>query len=256
MNAYESFVIAFSMYSRIPMPKVEWSEKGMKYAMCFFPFVGVVLGLLLYACLRLFSWLPASGLTRAAALTVLPVLVTGGIHVDGYVDTSDALQSWQSAERKLEILKDPHVGAFGVIRVAVYFLVTFGVMAEMDPHSMALYGGGLFLSRTLSGLSVVSFPCAKNSGLAAAFADGAAKKRVRGILLLYLALAFCYLAFFGGGGGCLAFAGGIASFFYYYKMAKKQFGGITGDLAGYFLCVCEMAMGVCLVAAKYGGWLG
>ena len=101
MNLYESFVIAFSMYSRIPMPKVEWSEKGMKYAMCFFPFVGIVLGLLMYACLWFLSWISASQLTRAVVLTVLPVMLTGGIHVDGWIDTSDALQSWQTTERKL-----------------------------------------------------------------------------------------------------------------------------------------------------------
>ena len=48
----ESFVIAFSMYSRIPMPFVEWSERGMKYAFCFFPLIGVVIG----ACVCAFFW--------------------------------------------------------------------------------------------------------------------------------------------------------------------------------------------------------
>lgn len=255
MNLYESFVIAFSMYSRIPMPKVEWSEKGMKYAMCFFPFVGIVLGLLMYACLWFLSWISASQLTRAVVLTVLPVMLTGGIHVDGWIDTSDALQSWQTTERKLEILKDPHVGAFGVIRCVVYFLITLAVMGEMNQAMMALYLGGLFLSRTLSGLSVVWFPCAKNSGLAATFADGAAKRKVRAVFLLYLAAAFVYQAVMGKGSGCFLVLGAVLSFWYYHQMSRKQFGGITGDLAGYFLCVCEMVMGICLVIAHYGGWI-
>lgn len=255
MNLYESFVIAFSMYSRIPMPKVEWSEKGMKYAMCFFPFVGAVLGLLLYGVFWLLSQAGVSEWTRAAVLTALPVLVTGGIHVDGYLDTSDALQSWQPAEKKLEILKDPHVGAFGVIRVIVYFMLTAAVMGEMNRETMALYAGGLFLSRTLSGLSVVWFPCAKNSGLAATFADGAAKKKVRGIFLCYLLAVSVYLTVCGEKSGVLMLLGAAAVFWYYDRMAKKQFGGITGDLAGYFLCVCELIMGVCLVAGRYAGWM-
>lgn len=255
MNLYESFVIAFSMYSRIPMPKVEWSEKGMKYAMCFFPFVGFVVGSIMYGCFWFLTQILAPDLTRAVLLTIVPLLLTGGIHMDGYMDTSDALQSWQPAEKKLEILKDPHVGAFGVIHVIVYVLLTLCIMGEMNQNMMLLYVGGLFLSRTLSGLGVVTFPCAKNSGLAATFADGAAKKKARIIFLIYLLGSFFYFLYFGRLSGCILFLGAFLTFWYYAHMSKKQFGGITGDLAGYFLCICELVMGICLVIIKYMGWM-
>ncbi len=255
MNIYESFVIAFSMYSRIPMPKVEWSERGMKYAMCFFPLVGLVLGLCMYASYVFLSWISVAALTKAVVLTALPIILTGGIHLDGYIDTSDALQSWQASEKKLEILKDPHVGAFGVIRAILYFVITLGIMGEMNQNMLAVYIGGLFLSRTLSGLSVVCFKCAKNSGLAATFADGAAKKRVRLIFCLYLVLAFLYLSGVGKISGCLLFLCAFITFGYYKWMSQKQFGGITGDLAGYFLCICEMVFGIVLVISKYVGWI-
>ena len=103
----ESFVIAFSMYSRIPMPFVEWSECGMKYAFCFFPLIGVVIG----ACVCAFCWLSVQaglGILAFSLLgTAVPLLITGGIHMDGFLDVTDARSSFQSRERKLEILKDP-----------------------------------------------------------------------------------------------------------------------------------------------------
>ena len=102
----ESFVIAFSMYSRIPMPFVEWSERGMKYAFCFFPLIGVVIG----ACVCAFCWLSAQaglGILAFSLLgTAVPLLITGGIHMDGFLDVTDARSSFQSRERKLEILKE------------------------------------------------------------------------------------------------------------------------------------------------------
>ena len=255
MNLYESFVIAFSMYSRIPMPRAEWSREGMKYALCFFPFVGLVLGALMWGACLFMDWAGVSQLAKAAVLTVLPVAVTGGIHVDGLIDTCDALHSWQPREKKLEILKDPHVGAFGIIGVMVYGLLMLGAMGEMSGRHMAVYGGGLFLSRTLSGLSVVLFPCAKDSGLAASFADGAAQKTARTVFCVYLAAAAAYLWALGQWAGLLALAGALAVFAHYYRMSGKQFGGITGDLAGYFLCVCETVMAICLAAAGYLGWI-
>lgn len=121
MNVLKSFVIAMAMYSKIPMPKVEWEEKSMRYALCFFPVVGIVEGAVLYFIWRLFShYLGMDGMLAAAVYTVLPVLITGGIHVDGFLDTMDALSSYQERTRKLEILKDSHTGAFAIIGAAVY----------------------------------------------------------------------------------------------------------------------------------------
>ena len=117
---WNSFKIAFAMYSKIPMPQSEWTEENMSYAMCFFPWVGAVTGgisylVVLFADLLKEREISFGSLFFPAVLTVLPVLISGGIHMDGFLDTQDALSSWQSEEKRLEILKDPHAGAFAIL---------------------------------------------------------------------------------------------------------------------------------------------
>ena len=62
----------------------------------------------------------------------MPVIITGGIHLDGFVDTMDAINSYQPIERKLEILKDSHIGAFALISCVTYFIISFGLWSEID----------------------------------------------------------------------------------------------------------------------------
>ena len=115
MRIIKSFFIAFSMYSKIPMPQFEWKDEDIRYALCFFPWVGTVIGVLWY----LWKWICArfgvGTLCYTVVGTAIPILITGGFHVDGFLDTCDALHSYQPRERKLEILKDSHIGAFAVI---------------------------------------------------------------------------------------------------------------------------------------------
>ena len=103
----------------------------MRYALCFFPWVGAVIGALWY----LWKWFcdrfAVGTLCYAAVGTAIPILITGGFHVDGFLDTCDALHSYQPRERKLEILKDSHIGAFAVIMLALYGLIFLGGFSEI-----------------------------------------------------------------------------------------------------------------------------
>ena len=166
MRFFGSLAVALSMYSKIPVPTVDWNEKNMKYAMCFFPVAGVVTGALEYAAgYALLTWTDCGSLFFAAVMTMIPVLVTGGIHLDGYADTMDALSSYGDREKKLEILKDPHTGAFAVIWLCAYFLINAALWSEADLSVLPAAALMFPLSRSLSGISVVSFRAAKNSGL-------------------------------------------------------------------------------------------
>ncbi|MEG1896546.1 MAG: adenosylcobinamide-GDP ribazoletransferase, partial [Oscillospiraceae bacterium] len=104
MTIFKSFIIAFSMYSKVPMPKVEWTKDTMKYAICFFPLVGLVNAGLLVGWVSLSTLLRLNNIVFAAVATYIPILVTGGIHMDGFCDTVDARASNQSKERRLQIL--------------------------------------------------------------------------------------------------------------------------------------------------------
>lgn len=103
-------MVAFSTYSAILMPQVQWSQRNMRYAMCFFPLIGLIIGALLLGWAQLRNLVGIGPLLFGAVATVLPLLVTGGIHLDGFCDTCDALGSHQPREKKLEILKDSHAG--------------------------------------------------------------------------------------------------------------------------------------------------
>ena len=113
----KAIAIAFSTYSKIPMPHFKWDPKALQYSMCAFPLVGAVIGAGEFAIWYLFGFLLQwSEVFTAALLTVFPILITGGIHMDGFLDTVDAKSSYKSKEEKLQILKDPHTGAFAIIR--------------------------------------------------------------------------------------------------------------------------------------------
>lgn len=241
----KSMLIAFSMYSKIPVPKTEWSDKSMRYTMCFFPLVGVVIGALMYAAGTLILMADIKSVLKAAVMTVIPIMLTGGIHLDGFLDTMDAIGSWAPKEKRLEILKDSNSGAFAVIGGCVYFVLSLGIWSEMSLDMLKSAVLVFVLSRALSGLSVVSFPMAKNTGLAAMFSNAAHKRRVRIVMLLWIALTAACMVVINPLTGAAAVLCAAAVFAYYYFMSKKNFGGITGDLAGYFLQVCEL---VCIAA--------
>jgi adenosylcobinamide-GDP ribazoletransferase len=242
MNLPGSMMIAFSMYSRIPVPQVQWTKERMKYAMCFFPLIGAVIGLLEYGAILLFRTMGFPFLEQILPV-VIPVVITGGIHMDGLLDVIDAKSSHGETEKKLEILKDPHTGAFAIIGCGIYFLLYLAFFMEMRPVMIPVYCVMFVITRALSGLSVVTFPMAKKSGLAVAFSDGAHKRVVGTVMVLYLIISLLVVWLLTGVEGVLGvFAISFAVFLYYYRMSKREFGGITGDLAGYFLQILELAL--------------
>lgn len=167
----KSLIIAFAMYSKFPMPRVDWEKKALSWALCWFPLVGLAVGAVLWLWLALAGWLGFGAVFTAALALLLPIALSGGIHLDGFCDTCDALSSHQSRERKLEILKDSHTGAFAIICCGLYLLVFFAAWCEAAPAggaALALALGPAF-SRSLSGLFAVTLPNARGTGLLATF---------------------------------------------------------------------------------------
>lgn len=251
---WNSFKIAFSMYSRLPVPESEWIEENMSYAMCFFPCIGTVIGIISYGVFLVAGWaqgrnLPVSDLFWTILLVLIPILITGGIHMDGFLDTQDALSSYQPRERRLEILKDSHAGAFAIISCAVYLLCYVGIYSSLSEESMRVIAFGFMLSRVLSGMAVVTFPQARKQGMAASFSQNAAKKTTKIVLGVWLVFLAMVMIVAGKIPGVICLLSAGLMYWYYYRMAMDKFGGITGDLAGYFLQMCELVM----AAAAVGG---
>ena len=236
------------------MPRADWEKENMKYAMCFFPWVGAVIGACVYLWGRFAGNIPVGSILYAAVLTLIPIFITGGIHLDGLLDTADALSSWQTRERRLEILKDSHTGAFAIITCCMYFIAYFGFSSELFEmqriEGIGVIAIGFFLSRCLSGFSVTAFPCAKDSGLAATFANGADKKRAGKVLIAEGILAIAVMIWVSIPLGIAAVVAALLTFWWYHHMSVEKFGGITGDLAGCFLQVCELMILVAVVVVE------
>lgn len=253
MWVLETVAVAFGMYSALPMPRINWSERNMRYALVAFPLVGAVLGLAWWGACMLSAALALPMLLRGALLCALSAVVTGGIHLDGYADTSDALASHAPPERKQVILRDPHCGAFAAIHVCVYYIAYFALCCAAEPTPAVLWcmGLGFMLSRALSGFLLTVLPVAEGSSLAKAFASAADKRRVRGMLgVLALLLAAAMLRSEGLAGAAMLCAAALVSW-RYVRVAAREFGGTSGDLAGWFLVKSEFWMLAALVAAQW-----
>ncbi|MEI7883852.1 MAG: adenosylcobinamide-GDP ribazoletransferase [Clostridia bacterium] len=243
MRFLKSLVVAFSMYSALPMPQFAWDEENMQYAMAFFPVVGIAIAGSMWGYFQLAHFLQLTPPLFAALALVLMVVLSGGLHLDGFCDTADALYSRREQAEKLRILKDPHAGPFAIFSCVLLLLLQFAAFQQMVlNNSSQLVIILIFpLVRSLSGLSVLIFPKARKDGLVHTFATGANKWVVvwLGIqyglclfVLLQISLVICLLFAISS---LLCFGG-------YYLLAKGAFGGTTGDVAGFFLEITQTVL--------------
>lgn len=241
MDLIRSLAIAFSMYSRIPVPQVEWNERSMRYTFLFFPAVGLVEGALLLGMGRILRLGGIAPLLRGAFLTIFLFLYTGGIHMDGFMDTMDALGSARPREEKLRILKDPHAGSFAVLSCVLCCILVFSSFAGLGAEAaLRIPACSMVLSRALSALFLITVPGKTRRGSARMFADAAARNVTVIALLFWCAAAAVCILIFGGftEGAAVLAAAGIVSLWYVIT-AVREFGGLTGDTAGWFLTVLE-----------------
>ncbi len=243
MNVITSFMIAIAMYSRIPMVKTDWSVEKMKYSLAFFPVVGLVIAGLQVLWFYIAGLLAFSQSFYAVIASVIPIIITGGIHMDGYCDTTDGLASFQPKEKRLAILKDSNSGAFAIIWTVVYFFVYYGAMTLVDTwRTVFMVSTGYMISRALSGIAAINFQSANKEGTLAAFSSTSAKKIVQSVLMLVCIINACALLMLHAIIGVTVMLVAAVMFLNYYKKAMKEFGGITGDLAGWFTVRCELAV--------------
>lgn len=238
----QTVAVAFSMFSAIPMPYFDWNEKNTKYMLLAFPLVGVVLGVTSMLVVEIAVICGLSNMFTSILLVISPIAITGGIHLDGYCDTRDALSSHQPIEKKLLILSDPHIGAFGVLSLICYLLLYLGVMFEIEKNftNIVIISAIYVITRCFSGIGVTTIVSAKSSGLAKTFSDSADKLRVRNVLVFALVVIYLLLVYLLGWKALILLIVSVVTYFCWYKMILKEFGGITGDLSGYLTQKMEL----------------
>lgn len=265
MTILRALAAAFARYTRIPVPL--GAADDQRYAMAAFPAVGAVIGLLfcaVYAVGQRFA-LPETAV--ALLMAAVPILVTGGFHLDGFMDVSDAISSYRSREEKLRILKDPHVGAFAVIRLVAFLMIAFAALliilrgrGDILPGSdfaegmrgIGVPGAGFFLVRALCGLTVLHMKPAKSDGMLAEETREANVARRRNHILLVVQMAAILVLMFllDRSFAVAAVIASVVALLWYRHLTQRQFGGTTGDTAGWFITVCEGLIAVaCAVAA-------
>lgn len=244
MDFLKSIIIAFSFFTTIPMPMIDWTDKRMRYVPLMLPLVGATIGALLLGLYTILGLSGTGNFLNAVLICIFLLSITGGVHTDGLMDSADAYFSRRNKERRLEIMKDSRVGAFAVMALAVILLLKVAFLYEVLESGKQIGMLLLFIpviSRTLQSSMLYYFPYAKEEGLAKMY--GGKLKKSLGIILILLFVGMCAGMYFLAGLSALAIPGiALLYFIFYYFSVKKHFGGITGDLLGAFTEVSEMLM--------------
>lgn len=257
MTILRAVLLAFAIFSRIPVPKAEWSEQNMRYIMAAFPLVGAAAGLSLIGWAALCRWLSLGAVLTACGMTLIPIAVTGGIHLDGFCDTADARASHSDPGHKCEILKDPHLGAFAAIWLTAYFLLYFSLCYTLllSRNVLLLLLCVHILSRICSAFAVIFLPGTGAAGTLQSFETAADKKTVAAVLTLMLLACAAFMLSLSATGGAVLLTAALCCWLNLKHTAQKEFGGMRGDLAGWFLQRCELLCLAALVFLQKGGWL-
>ena len=236
MKTYlHAFAMCQSMFCAIPAHQV-WDEKAKGKMLLFLPVVGLEIGMiwavLAWAC----KLLNLPTLVTGLFLCAYPYIVTGFIHLDGYMDVTDAVKSWRDLERRREILKDSHVGSFAVIGIVLLMLAQFAFFASapVDANFLVL----IFIpaiSRCCSALAVTGLKPMSTSQ----YADQK-KPKSHMVVLIIMLCVFLAAGFLLCGKYGFALVGCLAGYGLALRRAYKSLDGMNGDISGYALTVGEL----------------
>ncbi|WP_379606687.1 adenosylcobinamide-GDP ribazoletransferase [Oceanobacillus bengalensis] len=204
-----------------------------------FPLLGLLQGVLYSSLLYvLLEWTPFSVLAVAFIVWLCTIIITGGIHLDGWMDASDAFFSYQDKEKRLEIMKDPRMGAFGALSVLVLLssrlLFIYEITVFVSDLSFFLILFIPFMSKVVMGMVLLRVPAAKPDGLAFFFKK-AGNPSTLNIYPIYLIALLGLIAVIDMHVLLLALfivVVAVGCFFFIRKKSVTWFGGITGDVLG------------------------
>ena len=230
-----AFVMCQSMFCAIPAPQA-WDEKAKDKMLLFLPIVGLEIGALWAALAWLCRLLNLPALVAGLVLCAYPFLITGFIHLDGFMDVTDAVKSWRDLERRREILKDSHVGSFAVIGIALLMLAQFAFFssapAEANPLILIFIPA---VSRCCSSLAVTGLKPMSTSQYADQKKPKSHIVALSIMLCIFLAAGFLLCGKYG-----FALVGCLAGYGLALLRAYRSLDGMNGDIAGFALTIGEL----------------
>ena len=237
----KAFCMSFSMFCAIPTPFAHvWEDSVSSLMLVVFPFVGTVIVAIWAGAGVLMRYFGCPHLFAAAILTLLPYWLSGGIHLDGFMDCCDAVFSRRPLEKKREILKDSHVGSFAVMSLSMLLLIGFAAFASFDgSENLWILVLVATASRACSAIGVSTLRPMGHSEYAGNFQKGISKGN---IITLALILAFCFaIGWFAFGirgiVTVLATALGYVAFTAY---TFRELDGFSGDVTGLGTTMAEL----------------
>ncbi|GGP15248.1 adenosylcobinamide-GDP ribazoletransferase [Oceanobacillus neutriphilus] len=256
---FTGILVNLQFFTSIPI-KSQFSldQNQLKYVLRTFPVLGLLQGSIYAAFIYiLHSFTPFTDLIMALFLWLLLIILSGGIHLDGWIDTSDAYFSYKDPEKRLEIMKDPRTGAFGVLSVIVLLFTRFIILYELIQiaHIAILLFIILipFLGKMLLGVFLQTLPPARTEGMASFFQRGKSNS-LFGVYAAYLViigsfitwlqidLLFAFLLFIA-----VTLIAGL----FIAGSITKNFNGITGDTLGASSEGMELLLWLTLLVLHY-----
>lgn len=224
-----------SMFCALPFPWHGWEEKARDRMLLCLPVIGLEIGLIWYGIAWLTLHFPLPQAIRAFIICAVPYLLTGFMHLDGFMDVTDAVRSYRSLERRREILKDSHVGSFAVIGVALVLLAQYAAAVSLYPGAEIRV---LLLipvvSRCCSVLAILTLPPMTTSQ----YAGRSGKLAIVPALMLAAVLAACTR---WGLRLTAVLAAGVLGFGLALVRAYRSLKGMNGDISGYAITLSELA---------------
>lgn len=205
----------------------------------YFSLTGLVIGLGLWGV----SSLTEGAFIRPILMVVYLASITGALHLDGFIDTADALFSHRSRERKLEIMKDPHAGSMGIVAVVILLLMKWSAFSELT-QSIWLIALVPVYARYAAVIAMYSLPYVRQNGLGKLFAEGTGIFSLLQIIpfmvLIFLTIGIKFFVLFH-----IVFFISVILILLFYRFSL---GGITGDLIGAMIETIEAVMFIFLAS--------
>jgi adenosylcobinamide-GDP ribazoletransferase len=238
---FKALYMSFSMFCAIPLPFKIWDDAGTNLMLPMFPLVGGLIGVIWWGAARILIRTGIHIALASAIFMLIPFLLTGFLHLDGYMDTSDAILSRRPLEDKLRILKDPNAGAFSVIMLAVLFIIQFSAAFAVIENGryFTLLIVITVISRCCSGLSGLCLKTLEQSGYANMFRQGTGMPH-KMCLVVIAVLAFAFAYIIAGFHGIIIAASTVAGFAGAMAYAYLDLKGVSGDLMGFALVISEL----------------
>lgn len=254
-SIFSSLLLAFSQYSCFPKASIKVDRENSRYILIFIPIVGAIIGFCLYIWGEAWPYLCNYAILPAVIGAILPTIISGCSHMEGFIRTVDGISAHKSREKKLEILTTSQSGYFAILVCVIYFLLLSGLWSEIPVTGVSLLAFSFVLSRSLAGIAVLTLKHTDSSRCDMYVPEN---KSLRVFEILLLTVYACVCAYFmvrlNAQVGLACVLGALVSVVYFWITTYKHFGGITENCFNFFIQLSEMIIPLAALLAYKKWW--